>query len=195
MDFKELSNLRYSVRKYTDEPVSKADIDYIMECVRLAPSACNRQPWKFLLVVSDEAKQKLRQCYGRPWLATAPMYVLCLKDVNNCWVRPDDSKPHGDVDLGIAVEHLCLAAAERGLGTCWVCNYDVDAVSRLFPVEGYEAVAIIPLGHIAPDCPHGEKKRKAMSEIVEEGEPHGFLKQLWAQSSIGSGSLSLIIFL
>lgn len=168
MDFKELSNHRYSVRKYTDEPVSKADIDYIMECVRLAPSACNRQPWKFLLVVSDEAKQKLRQCYGRPWFATAPMYVLCLKDVNNCWVRPDDSKPHGDVDLGIAVEHLCLAAAERGLGTCWVCNYDVDAVSRLFPVEGYEAVAIIPLGHIAPDCPHGEKKRKAMSEIVEE---------------------------
>lgn len=58
MDFKELSNHRYSVRKYTDEPVSKADIDYIMECVRLAPSACNRQPWKFLLVVSDEAKQK-----------------------------------------------------------------------------------------------------------------------------------------
>lgn len=57
MDFKELSNHRYSVRKYTDEPVSKADIDYIMECVRLAPSACNRQPWKFLLVVSDEAKQ------------------------------------------------------------------------------------------------------------------------------------------
>lgn len=96
------------------------------------------------------------------------MYVLCLKDVNNCWVRPDDSKPHGDADLGIAVEHLCLAAAERGLGTCWVCNYDVDAVSRLFPVEGYEAVAVIPLGHIAPDCPHGEKKRKAMSEIVEE---------------------------
>lgn len=167
MTFKELTQQRFSCRKYTDEPVSEADITYIMECVRLAPSACNRQPWRFLLLTSDGAKEKIRQCYDRDWFKTAPMYVLCMKDVNHCWMRPDDSKPHGDVDLGIAVEHLCLAAAERGLGTCWVCNYNVDAVKRLFPVEGYEAVAIIPVGHIAADCPHPEKKRNEMAQIVE----------------------------
>lgn len=168
MEFKELATRRFSVRKFTDEAVSKADIEYIMECVRLAPSACNRQPWKYLIITSDEEKKKIQQCYDRDWFKTAPMYVLCLKDVNNCWERPDDQKAHGDIDLGIAVEHLCLAAAERGLGSCWVCNYNVEAVSRLFPVEGFEAVSIIPLGHIAEDCPHAEKKRKALSEIIEE---------------------------
>ena len=168
MTLKELATKRFSVRKFTDEAVSKADIDYIMDCVRLAPSACNRQPWKFLLITSDEAKEKIRQCYDRDWFKTAPMYVLCMKDVNNNWVRPDDNKPHGDIDLGIAVEHLCLAAAERDLGTYWVCNYHVETLQRLFPVEGFEAVAIIPLGHIAADCPHAEKRRKALIEIMEE---------------------------
>lgn len=167
MDFRELSNKRFSVRKYTDEPVSDADIEYIMECVRLAPSACNKQPWKFLLLTSDEAKGKIRQCYDRPWFATAPLYFLCMKSTDGSWVRPDDGKSHGDIDLGIAVEHLCLAAADRGLGTCWVCNYDVAAVERLFHVDGFEAVAIIPAGHVAADCPKAEKKRKVMAEIVE----------------------------
>lgn len=168
MTFKELSSERFSCRKYTDEPVSPEDMDYIMECARLAPSAVNRQPWKFLIITSDEAKEHIRQCYNREWFANAPVYVLCLKDVDGCWVRQEDGKAHGDVDLGIAVEHLCLAATDRGLGSCWVCNFDVAATKRLFPVDGFEPVAIVPIGHIAPDCPHPEKKRKDVSEIVEE---------------------------
>ena len=83
------------------------------------------------------------------------------------WIRPFDNKAHGDIDLAIAIEHLCLAATERGLGTCWVCNYDPERLSQLFPMPGYEAVAIIPLGHIAPDCPHKEKQRKTLEEITE----------------------------
>ena len=168
MNFKELATARFSVRKFTDEAVSQADLDAIMTCVQLAPSASNRQPWKFLLLASDESKEKIRQCYDRPWFASAPIYVLCMKDTANAWVRPDDGKSHGDIDLGIAVEHLALAAADRGLGTCWVCNYDVEAVKRLFPVEGFEAVAIIPLGHIAEDCPNPGKKRKGLDEIWQE---------------------------
>ena len=88
MTFKELATRRFSVRKYTDEPVSKEDLEYIMDCVRLAPSACNRQPWKFLLLTSENAKEKIRQCYNRDWFKSAPLYVLCFKDVNGCWVRP-----------------------------------------------------------------------------------------------------------
>ena len=168
MTFKELTQTRFSVRKFTAEPVSPADIRYIMDCVRLAPSACNRQPWHFLIISSDECKERIRQCYDRPWFASAPLYVLCLKADDEAWVRADDGKNHADIDLGIAVEHLCLAAAERGLGSCWVCNYDVEAVARLFPRQGYEAVAIVPIGHIAPDCPHPEKKRKDLTTIVEE---------------------------
>lgn len=138
MDFRELSNKRFSVRKYTDEPVSDADIEYIMECVRLAPSACNKQPWKFLLLTSDEAKGKIRQCYDRPWFATAPLYFVCMKSTDGSWVRPDDGKAHGDIDLGIAVEHLCLAAADRGrsaLAGCATMTLPLSSVSSLWMVS------------------------------------------------------------
>lgn len=144
-----LSQERFSARKFTSEAVSLEDVDYIMECVRLAPSAVNRQPWHWLIVRSDEAKEKLQECYDREWFKTAPMYIVGMKNVNENWVRRYDEKPHGDIDVAIAAEHLCLAATERGLGTCWVCNYDTDKMLQFFPREGFEAVVIIPLGHIA----------------------------------------------
>jgi nitroreductase len=149
-----LSQERFSARKFTSEAVSQEDVDYMMECVRLAPSAVNRQPWHWLIVRSDEAKEKLQECYDREWFKTAPMYIVGMKNVNENWVRRYDEKPHGDIDVAIAAEHLCLAATERGLGTCWVCNYDTDKMQQFFPREGFEAVVIIPLGHIAEDCPH-----------------------------------------
>ena len=163
-----LSQERFSARKFTSEAVSQEDVDYMMECVRLAPSAVNRQPWHWLIVRSDEAKEKLQECYDREWFKTAPMYIVGMKNVNENWVRRYDEKPHGDIDVARAAEHLCLAATERGLGTCWVCNYDTDKMTQFFPREGFEAVVIIPLGHIAEDCPHAEKKRKEMNEIVED---------------------------
>lgn len=167
MTLLELARKRYSVRKYTDEPVSEEDLDYLKECVRLAPSAVNFQPWKFVFIRSEKAKADIRQTYPRRWFESAPMYVLCLMDREACWKRPCDGKAHGDIDLAIAIEHLCLAAADRGLGTCWVCNYDSAKMQELFPYEGYEAVAIVSLGHIAPDCPCNEKNRKPASEIFE----------------------------
>lgn len=167
-DFKSLAGERFSARKFTAEPVSKEDLEYIMECVRLAPSACNRQPRKWLIVRSEQAMKKLQECYDREWFKTAPMYIVGMKNTENNWVRKYDNKPHGDIDVAIAAEHLCLAATERGLGSCWVCAYDSNKMKELFPREGYEAVVIIPLGHMAEDCPHNPKNRKAMDEIIEE---------------------------
>lgn len=167
MNILELSQMRFSARKYTAEPVEKEDLDYIMECVRLAPSACNKQPWKFVIVQSEEAKKKLWQAYDREWFRSAPTYVVCMKNNSSCWTRPEDKKQHGDIDVAIATEHLCLAAAERGLGTCWVCNFNPAVMHGILPSEEYETVAIIPIGHIANDCPHPEKKRKEMEEISE----------------------------
>ena len=168
MNILELSKQRFSARKFTAETVSKADLDYILECARLAPSAVNKQPWKFVIVSSDEARAKLQRAYNREWFATAPLYIVCMKNNAACWTRPCDNKPHGDIDLAIATEHLCLAATERGLGTCWVCNFDTETMRELFPSPDCEAVAIIPIGHVAPDCPHPEKRRKALEDIVEE---------------------------
>ena len=133
----------------------------------MAPSACNRQPWQFIIVESSEAKALVHQCYGRNWFASAPIYIICLKNTDENWIRPDDSHAHGDIDLAIATEHLCLAAAERGLGTCWVCNFDVELTRKLFADGPMEPVAIIPIGHIAQDCPATGKKRKPAIEIIK----------------------------
>lgn len=77
MNILELSQTRFSARKYTDEPISDADLAYILECVRLAPSAVNRQPWKFVVVRSKEAKEQLWQAYDREWFRTAPRSTSC----------------------------------------------------------------------------------------------------------------------
>ena len=165
MEFLQLTEKRFSARRFTDEAVAQADLDYIMECVRMAPSACNRQPWHFVIVESDDAKARLRRCYDREWFATAPLYIVCLKNTEENWVRAEDSHAHGDIDLAIATEHLCLAAAERGLGTCWVCNFDADLCRQLFSLAANEEPAVlIPLGYAA-DAPK-DKVRKTTEEII-----------------------------
>ena len=164
----ELCEKRYSVRKYSAEAVSDDDLHYVLECARMAQSAVNFQPWKFVVVRSEAAKADIRRCYDREWFASAPLYIVALRDVKSNWVRSSDGKPHGDIDVAIAVEHICLAAAERGLGTCWVANYDTALLNQLFGDAEHEAVAIVPIGHIAADCPFAPKKRKEMSLIVKE---------------------------
>lgn len=116
MDFLELCKKRFSTRKFSAQKIDEQTLEHIMECVRMAPSAVNRQPWKFIVVGSESAKEKLVQCYDRQWFRSAPLYVICMKDTTNNWVRAFDDKPHGDIDLAIAIEHLCLSAAECELG-------------------------------------------------------------------------------
>ena len=165
-DFKQLCALRHSVRAYKPDAVPAQALAYIQECVRLAPSAVNRQPWRFLTVGDDQGRALLQQCYARDWFCQAPTYILvCVAD-DEAWVRGCDGKSHADIDAAIAIEHLCLAAAERGLGTCWVCNFNVALARELFAQAPMEPVAIIPIGHIANDCQQPEKKRKSIDEIV-----------------------------
>lgn len=164
MTFKELSEQRFSVRSYTDEPVSDQQLNYVLECARLAPSAVNRQPWNFYVVKSDERKEQLRKCYNRKWFATAPAYIVCTILHNEAWVR-NDGKPHGNIDIAIATEHICLAAAEQGLGTCWVCNFDAPLCHQLLNLAENEEVAVlIPIGH--PAVEPKDKTRKPIEEIV-----------------------------
>jgi len=80
MNILELSQTRFLARKYTDEPVSDEDLAYIMECARMAPSAVNRQPWKFIIVRSKEARERLWKAYSREWFQSAPLYIVCMKN-------------------------------------------------------------------------------------------------------------------
>ena len=77
MTFLDLVKQRYSCRSYQEKSVEQEKLDYVMECVRLAPSAVNKQPWMFRLVKDEAEKAKLRECYNRDWFNSAPMYIIC----------------------------------------------------------------------------------------------------------------------
>ena len=132
-------------------------LDYVMECVRLAPSAVNKQPWMFRVVKDEAEKAKLRECYNRDWFNSAPMYIICSILHNQEWVRKD-GKHHGDIDIAIAVEHLCLAATEQGLATCWVCNFNAEKCRFCVNLGGnsspisYYYRGVLLLGHRHLPC-------------------------------------------
>lgn len=165
MNFLELVKNRYSCRNYKPQGIEEEKLKYILECVRFAPSAVNKQPWKFRIVRNNDDKAKIQQCYAREWFATAPTYVIASVLHDEEWVRAD-GKHHGNIDVSIAVEHLCLAATEQGLATCWVCNFDAEKCKNLFGMsENEEPAVLIPIGY-ANDQPK-EKKRKPLEEITE----------------------------
>lgn len=164
MNFLGLAKKRRSVRSYTSQTVEDEKLHYLLECARLAHSAVNRQPWHFFVVKSEEKKHRLRQCYARDWFAQAPLYIVICADDANAWVRQADGKNHADIDAAIAIEHLCLAAADLGLGTCWVCNFDVVKCSELLALPSNQRpVAILPVGY--PD--HTDVKRSVKKELSE----------------------------
>ncbi|MDR1455224.1 MAG: nitroreductase family protein [Tannerella sp.] len=169
MQLADLIRTRCSVRSYSSRAVEKEKTDYILEAARLAPSACNLQPWRFVVVESPEGREKIQACYEREWFKSAPLYIIVCSDHHHSWKRPFDGKDHADIDVAIATEHLCLAAAEQGLGTCWVCHFDAPHCARIFRLpEGLEPVALIPVGYPSePDLfERTPKKRKPADEVI-----------------------------
>lgn len=166
MTFKELCEARYSCRAYKQEAVPLEKLDYVLECARLAPSACNKQPWRLRYVTSADGLTALQSCYNREWLKTAPAIIVVSAVVSEAWIRQFDGKSHSDVDASIIAEHICLAAAEQGLGTCWICNFDASRCHELMDMgAAEEPVALLPIGYPADTAP--AKRRKALDEIVE----------------------------
>lgn len=165
MTFKDICLKRQACRNYLPKGIEKEKMDYILECARLAPSACNFQPWTLYLLQSEDAVIKAQQCYSRDWAKTAPAFiVVCIKHSEE-WVRPSDGKQHGIIDAAIIAEHICLAASETGLSTCWVCNFDIQKTKELFAIpENEEPAILIPIGY--SEEPIREKSRKSLSEIV-----------------------------
>lgn len=164
-NFLELVKARYSSRSYSNRAVEPEKVEYLLECARLAPSAVNFQPWRFVVVESAEMRARLQECYLREWFREAPLYIVVCADKAQSWKRKLDGHDHADVDAAIATEHICLAATEQGLGSCWVCNFDADLCSEVLDLEGEcYPVAIVPIGYSA-DEPTA-KKRKMLDEIT-----------------------------
>jgi nitroreductase len=164
MELYEAIQKRYSVRAYQDKPVEQGKLDRILEAARLAPSGGNRQPWKFVVVRDAQTRQKLASaCNDQGFVATAPVVI------GGVGVQPDRTMgcqvPGDPVDVAIAMEHIALAAAAEGLGTCWIGAFHQDQVRELLGVpKKAKVIEVMTLGHPA-DQPR-PKKRKSIGEIV-----------------------------
>ncbi len=165
MDFKQLVLSRYSCRNYLSKEVPEDLLTDLFEVCRYAPSASNRQPWEFLVITKPELLNKVQKSYHRDWFKTAPVVIVVLADLLEAWVR-GDGKNHADIDVSIIIDHFTLAAAEKGLGTCWVCNFDVNMVKDIFNLDNdKELVALISVGYPATnEIP--DKKRKGIEDFV-----------------------------
>lgn len=167
MDFYRVIRKRRSIRGYKSNPIPKAALKRIAEAVQLAPSACNLQPWKIRIVTNPELRAKICAHYPAPWLAEAPAIAVVLGNREECWKRLEGS-PIIDIDVGIVMEHLVLAATAEGLGTCWICAYNVARMNAaLNIIAPWSVLAISPLGYGSVKAEAIERKpRNDVFEII-----------------------------
>ena len=170
MEFTELIHTRESVRDYDpNRPVPKEVLEKILDAGRLAPSACNNQPWKFLVISSSAMLEKVRTCYQRNWFKEAPQILVILGFKNEAWNRSYDGYNSIETDIAIAMTHIILAAENEGVGTCWIEAYNPALLrAAINPDENQLIFGITPLGY--PKAGFQKtviKKRKTLEEIVD----------------------------
>lgn len=170
MEFTDLIKTRESIRNYDpSRPVSEEVLRRIIDAGRIAPSACNLQPWKFLLVSSPAALEKVRDCYNRDWFRDAPHVLVVVGLMDKSWKRSFDGYNSVETDAAIAMTHIILAAENEGVGTCWIAHFDPAKLRKALGITASQEVyGITPLGYQRPGFnKSGEKRRKDFSEVVE----------------------------
>jgi nitroreductase len=168
MNFLDLAHSRYSCRRYESRKVDAGHLSLVLEAGRIAPSACNNQPWYFIVVEEPGNLTRVKECYAKNWLESAPLLIVVCGDHARSWKR-DDGKDHCDVDIAIAVDHMTLAATSIGLATCWVCKFDAVACSKILGLpENIEPIVMLPLGYPAgfADTDRHSSLRKSTEQIV-----------------------------
>lgn len=173
--FLTLVRRRQSTRSYQTKPVPKVSIERCLEAARLAPSACNAQPWTFIVVDQPELKNQLSDLTANRllplnhWTKQAPVHVVLVVEKANWTSRMGTAIKKRDfawMDTAIAAEHFCLQAASEGLGTCMLGWFDEPKVQSLLRIPATKRVGLImTLGYPADDKVR-PKIRKSLPEIV-----------------------------
>jgi nitroreductase len=167
---------RRSVRRFMDKPIPEKDLQQILEAVQWSPSWGNTQCWEVVVVKGKELKQKLNEALpptnpSSKGLPEAPVVLaLCGKLQSSGYYKGEVKTKFGDwfmFDLGIATQSLCLTAHNLGLGTVVVGLFDHDKAARTLGVkEGYELVALIPMGY--PAKPGAAPGRREIREFTHD---------------------------
>jgi nitroreductase len=166
MSILELIQQRRSIRAYKPDQISDEVLNRVLEAGRLAPSACNYQPWIIIVIKARENRLRLSTVYNREWFYNAPVILSICCNRNESWHRKDD-KDFGDIDIAITVDHMTLAAQEAGLGTCWIGNFDPKIALELLKLPPhFEPVIFTPLGYPLRPDESVPKIRKSLKDIV-----------------------------
>jgi nitroreductase len=175
MDFQRLAAARYSVRSYSPDPVPEPLLREVLEAARLAPSACNRQPFRIVVIHTRGREAELLRIYPKAWFVQAPLVLAVCAVPAEAWSRSrHDGWSAAETDATIATDHMLLAAADRDLGTCWIAAFDPKAAREVLGLpEGVVPVSFTPLGWPL-DSP-APKERKPLTDLVRyerwEGSP------------------------
>ena len=167
MEFEKLIAERYSVRKFRDEKLSKEDVEKILNAGHLAPTGCNYQPQRVLVLNTDESMEKLRSCTKCHFGAPSAMLVCYNSD--ETWKRPYDGALSAPVDAAIVATHMMLEAHNIGAGSCWVMHFNPEAMRKTFDIpENIIPAALLVMGYPAPASEPIElhSKFRPMDEVV-----------------------------
>ena len=150
MEFEKLIEERYSVRKFKQEHLSDIDIEKILIAGHKAPTGCNYQPQRILVLNTDESIAKLKNCTKCHF--NAPTAILICHNVDESWKRPYDGALSSPVDAAIVTTHMMLEAHNIGVGSCWVMHFDPTAMRNTFNIpQNYEPTALLVMGYPAKD--------------------------------------------
>lgn len=168
MSFYELVAERCSIRIFEKHNPLPADVmKRILDAGRLAPSGKNLQPWSFIVVSSPGMLEKIYPCYSRDWIRSAPHLLIVKGKRSGAWHRAKDGYTSLETDLAIAMDHMILAAAFEGVGSCWIAAFDRDILySALGLTEDEEIFTFTPLGYPSPDAQPVPKTRKPLDEVT-----------------------------
>lgn len=167
MEFIKLAKKRYSCRSYQDRKVEQDKLEVILEAGRVAPTACNNQNQRVLVIQSEEGMEKLSKA-ARTF--HAPLVIIVCADKNETWTRPIDGIQTVDVDASIVTDHMMLAATDLGLNSVWICYFNAEVLRKEFNIpENYIPVNILAIGYEAGEGKSPERHeemRKPISQTV-----------------------------
>jgi len=166
MDILEAMKNRRSVRKYRPDPIPEELMKTILSAARIAPSAENMQPWKFIVVIQEDLKRNLAQaCNNQKFIAEAPAVIVACGFPDEAYATAGGYMSSYVIDVTIALDHLILAATAHGLGTCWIAAFKEEKVKQLLGIpEDVKVVALTPVGY--PNHEPDKTSRKSMAELV-----------------------------
>jgi len=174
MSVLDLMKRRCSVRKFKNKPVTREELMAVLEASRVAPSACNLQPWRFVVVTDREKIEKFDPQDHQPWVERAPAVIVVCANPMDSWEKYGADDDCFILDTAAAIENMLLAIHALGLGGVWILSFSKEAVRETLGIPNpWKIVSIVPFGYYDPDGVSEYKGRRLLNSAVRPRRPLG----------------------